>query len=161
MKPRLALGALTLVLGGAAGYQFIGKHEGTRLSAYVDAVGVVTICKGHTRTAKLGQTATVATCDRLLKEDTRAAEAAVHRLLPADTLLTYEQYLALVDFTFNLGAYAFETSTLRKHILAGNCLAAGAEFPRWDKGRVNGVLVPLRGLTIRRAEERQLWESGC
>ena len=161
MKKRLALAALTLALGGSVGYNFISEHEGRRLSSYRDAVGVWTICDGHTRTAKPGQTTTHAICDHLLKEDTVAAERAVHRLLPPDMLMTWEQYLALVDFVFNLGESAFAKSTLRQYILAGRCEAAGGQFLRWNKGRVNGELVELRGLTKRRKQEAELWLSGC
>lgn len=162
MKKRLALAAITLALGGTAGYQHISKHEGRRLSSYKDAVGVWTICDGHTRTARPGQVTTPAVCDRLLKEDVADAEAAVHRLFPADLELTFEQYLALVDFVFNLGEPALRDSTLRKLILTGaSCSAIADQFPRWNKGRVNGKMVTLGGLTKRANERHDLWESGC
>ena len=161
MKRRLALAALTVALGGGAGYQFIGHHEGTRLSSYQDQAGVWTICVGHTRTAKPNQVVSKAVCDRLLQEDVRVAEAAVHKHLRPDLQITWEQYLALVSFVFNLGETNFKNSTLRKEVLAGNCYAVGAQFLRWNKIRINGVLTESRGLNRRRGEERDLWVSGC
>lgn len=161
MRVRVALAGLTLALGGTAGYQFIGHHEGTRLRSYQDQAGVWTICTGHTKTAKPNQVVSKAVCDRLLKEDVQAAEAVVHRYLPPDLQVTWEQYLAVVSFVFNFGETKFKTSTFRKEIIAGNCYAAGAQILRWNKIRINGTLTESKGLNRRRGEERDLWVSGC
>lgn len=152
MKQKLAVGALTLT---AAGLAFISGNEGRSYTAYRDPVGVVTICDGHTKTAKMGQRATDAICDQLLKEDTAEAQAAVKRLVKVK--LTQEQYNALVDFVFNKGSGNFSSSTLLKHVNAGNCYAAGDEFLRWKYAK--GVY--LRGLEIRGGLQRELWLSGC
>jgi lysozyme len=157
MKQRLLIGALSLSLMGGVGYQFIEKKEGTTLKSYQDQGGVWTICTGHIKSARPNQTVTRETCERLLVQDVTEHERQLKRQLPADTQLTFEQYLSLVSWVFNLGEGNFAGSTLRKKVIAGDCLGAGAEFPRWN--RVNGV--PVRGLTLRRNDERKLWESGC
>lgn len=149
---KLIAAALTLSVAGLAG---ISLHEGRVLHAYKDPVGVVTICDGHTKTAKMGQRVDHATCDRLLKEDTREAQQAVRDLVKVP--LTQRQYDELVDFVFNVGVTNFRNSTLLKHINAGRCYAAGAEFPKWDKAK--GRVLP--GLTKRRLDNRRGWESGC
>lgn len=139
----------------AAGLGLIGQQEGREYKAYPDAVKVVTICNGHTKGVKLGDTATDAICDKYLQEDSSKAQAAVQRLVTVP--ITQNQYDALVDFTFNLGTGSLAKSSLLKYVNHGECLRAGAEFPKWNKA--NGKV--LLGLTKRRALERQLWETGC
>lgn len=158
VKQRVALGAGALVVS-AAGITGIIKHEGMVRTAYVDPVGVVTVCAGHTRTAKLGQRLSDEQCRELLKQDVQHAEASVKRLVRVP--VTQEQYDALVSFTFNMGEGALAKSTLLRHVNAGNCWAAGREFDRWIYGRVNGKAQVLPGLVKRRADERRAWESGC
>ena len=158
LKQRAAVAAAALTLS-AAGVTGIVKHEGMVRTAYVDPVGVVTICAGHTRTAKLGQTLTPEQCEQLLREDVRHAEAAIKRLVKVP--VTQAQYDALVSWTFNFGEGALARSTLLRKINANDCWGAGAEFPKWNKGRVKGKMVVLPGLVKRRADERKAWESGC
>lgn len=152
MKRRLVAAALALSLGGAG---MIAHHEGTKTRAYLDSGKVWTICTGHTRTARPGMVVTEAECARLLKQDIAWAEDVVRRLVKVP--VTQEQFDALVSFVFNFGETQFAKSTLLRRINAGQCLAAGAEFPRWNMD--NGVV--LNGLVKRRAWERQQWESGC
>lgn len=149
---RIAAGLLALSSIGALG---IVAHEGMRRVAYVDPVGVVTVCAGHTKTAKLGQVKTEAECAELLKQDVKHAEASVRRLVEAP--VTQEQFDALVSFVFNVGETSFAKSTLLKKVNAFDCWGAGAEFTRWTYA--GGVLLP--GLVKRRADERRHWETGC
>lgn len=152
IKQRLAAVALSLSALGALG---IVAHEGMKRVAYVDPVGIVTVCAGHTTTAKLGQVKTEAECAELLKQDVKHAEKAVKRLVKVP--LTQPQFDALVSFTFNVGESNFAKSTLLKKVNALDCWGAGAEFSRW----VNGGGRPLPGLVKRRADERKHWETGC
>lgn len=143
----------------AVGVGAIVKHEGMVNVAYVDPVGVVTVCAGHTKTAKLGQKLSKERCEQLLREDSAYAQAAVQRLVT--TKITQAQFDALTSLVFNIGEGNFASSTLLRKLNAGDCWGAGAQFPRWNKGRVNGKLVELRGLTNRRADERKTFETGC
>lgn len=152
LKGRLLAVALTLSLAGAGA---IVSHEGMRKVAYVDPVGVVTVCAGHTKTAKLGQAKTEAECAALLRQDVKHAERAVRRLVTAP--VTQVQFDALVSLTFNIGETAFAKSTLLRKANAGDCWGAGREFSRWAKA--GGRELP--GLVKRRAAERTLWETGC
>lgn len=153
-KTRLAIATLTLSFAGSA---FIAHHEGTKQEAYLDAVGVPTICTGSTKNVFLGQTATLAECEARLVEDTTYAGQAIKRCLPADTKLTQRQYDALISFTFNVGGGAFCKSTLRRKIAAGDCHGAAQEFHRWN--RAGGRVLP--GLVKRRAQEAWMFEKGC
>jgi lysozyme len=152
LKKKVAAAVLSF---SALGITTLLNHEGNTLAAYVDPVGVVTVCAGHTKTAKLGQRKTLAQCERLLKEDTAYAEAAVKRNVTVP--ITQEQYDSLVSFVFNVGSGAFAKSTLLRKLNAGDCMGAGAQFSRWIKagGRV------LKGLVTRRADERANFETGC
>lgn len=146
--------AATLVLS-VAGLAAISQHEGRVKTAYRDPVGIVTICDGHTKTAKMGQVATDAICDELLRQDTAEAQASVKARVKVP--VTQEQYDALVDFVFNKGDGNFGSSTLLRKINSGDCWGAGAEFPRWNQAK--GQVLP--GLVKRAAHQRKLWESGC
>jgi lysozyme len=139
----------------AAGAGAIMQHEGIVNTAYRDPVGVVTICSGHTKTARIGQVKTDAQCQALLLQDVAKAEHDVQRLVKVR--LTQNQFDALVSFDFNVGEGNFAKSTLLKELNLGRCWAAGREFPKWDKAK--GYRLP--GLTQRRADERKLFETGC
>jgi len=147
--------AATLLSFSLVGVTALLNHEGVVLPAYVDPVGVVTVCAGHTKTAKLGQLKTLAQCEQLLKEDTAYAEAVVRRKVTVP--ITQEQYDSLVSFVFNVGSGAFASSTLLRKLNAGDCWGAGAQFIRWDKAKGRR----LKGLTIRRADERANFETAC
>jgi len=153
---KIAAVFLTLSAGGVA---FIQQSEGTRLTAYDDSLGIQTICTGHTKGVVKGQKASLGQCEQWLKEDASEAGKCVARYTSVP--LTQSQYDALVSFTFNLGCGAYKNSTLLKKINADQCLAAGKEFLKWDKGRKNGKLSPMAGLTKRRQVESEMFISGC
>ena len=152
IKQRLAAVALSLSALGALG---IVAHEGMKRGAYVDPVGIATVCAGHTATAKLGQVKTEAECAELLKQDVKHAEKAVKRLVKVP--LTQPQFEALVSFTFNVGEGSFASSTLLRKINLNDCWGAGKEFSRW----VYAGEMKLPGLVTRRASEREHFETGC
>jgi lysozyme len=89
---------------------------------------------------------------RLLGRDAiAAAEAAVRLSLPR--ALADHQLGALVSFIYNLGAGAYQASTLRRRVRTGDDDAASEEFLRWVHAR--GRVLP--GLIRRRAAEKRLW----
>lgn len=67
--------------------------------------------------------------------------------------LTDQQFVALLDFVFNLGIGRFQGSTLHMDIMAGNMTAAADQFPLWC--HAGGAVLP--GLLARRNEEQALW----
>jgi lysozyme len=73
--------------------------------------------------------------------------------------LTDGQYAALIDFVFNVGAGAFNGSTLCHYIRTGNMVLAPGQFGLWVHGRVNGQEVVLPGLVRRRAAEVAVWNT--
>lgn len=138
----------------------IKRWEGLRLAAYQDVAGVWTIGYGHTGSVSEGMTVTEAEADTLLRTDLSACEATVERAVTVP--LSDGQFGALVSFVFNVGAGAFLGSTLLRRLNAGDYAAVPAELARWNKARDprTGQLVPVPGLTNRRAAEAGLWARG-
>lgn len=140
------------------GRALIKRHEGKRLTAYLDPVGVWTIGYGHTGPdAASGTTITPKRADHLLTLDVREAESAIHRLVRVP--LSQGQFDALVSFVFNVGAAAFSSSTLLRELNAGRYAAVPGQLRRWVYGTVNGKKVILPGLVRRRSDEAVLWAS--
>lgn len=138
-------------------YDLLREFEGLRLSAYYDGGGKLTIGFGHTGPDVTRNTHwTKFQADTALKADTAEAARGVNRLI-GDHPTTQSQFDALCCFTFNLGATALSTSTLLRKHNAGDYAGAAAEFPRWDKQHVNGVLVEVPGLLKRRQAEAALY----
>lgn len=146
----------------AAGFEMIKRHEGLRLQAYQDAVGVWTIGYGNTfypggKAVQQGDVITHAEAVRLLVDIIEYFEKQLDPLLKYDDgswmVFGANQYAAIISFVYNVGVGNFSKSTLLKKLKRGDYAGAANEFPRWNKagGRV------LAGLTKRREEERQLF----
>lgn len=155
-KSFIAVAALVL---SVAGTTMLGSFEdgpsGPVQEAYLDSAGIPTICTGSTTGVFLGQTATIAECERRLVEDTTYAGNAVHKLV--QVRLTQEMYDSLVSFTFNCGATALSKSTLLVKLNSGDYCGAGKQFYRWD--HAGGK--KLRGLTKRRKVEAEPFIKEC
>lgn len=137
------------------GVEFIASWEGLRLSAYVDAVGVLTIGYGHTGSdVRPGMEITKERALALLERDATTAEKAVDRLITVR--LSQRQFDCLVSFTFNCGVGALEDSALRALLNSGRYETVPAQLMRW----VNGPNGPIQGLVNRRRAEAALWRKG-
>jgi lysozyme len=130
--------------------EFTSKFEGCRLEAYQDSVGVWTIGFGSTHEVVPHMQITQSQALEWLERDLNASYNAVQRLIK--TNLSDDQYIALIDFVYNLGAGTLQRSTLRARLNRGD-MDCQNEFLKYNKagGR------PLRGLTIRRQAEVKLW----
>lgn len=143
--------ALVIALASAIG----GHYEGVRYQAYWDAYGQVwTICAGHTAGVKQGDTATPEQCRAWLQQDYRRAYDAVDRCITAP--LTLGQAAAFVDAAYNIGPGVVCGSTLQKLANRGDVVGACEQLPLWD--HAGGQR--LRGLTLRRGDERDLCTGG-
>lgn len=152
MNKRVAGGAAGIALALAVG--LVSTWEGTELQSYQDAVGVWTVCTGHTQTAAPGQTRTPEQCNELLASDLGMAFAAVDQYI--NVPLEPQTQAALVSFTFNVGAGALQRSTLTRKANAGDLVGACGELRRW----VYAGGQRLRGLVSRRAAEYELCMEG-
>ena len=130
------------------------EREGLKLVAYLCPAGKLTIGYGHTGDdVHVGMTITPDKADFLLSRDLMAASQSVIRLVQVE--LNNNQFSALVDFVFNLGGGALASSTLLEKLNHGDYAGAADQFLLWDKAHVNGQLVTIPGLTVRRQRERE------
>ena len=147
---------LVSMIGAAAAalaVSTVAYFEGTIRRTYVDPVGVLTSCTGHTGPElKMGQTFTQEQCDEQLYRDL---------LKHADDLdcitapLTDGQKAALLSMAFNLGRKQLCGSTLVKKLNMRDYKGAAEEFDRWVYA--GGKRLP--GLVARRASERAMFEG--
>jgi lysozyme len=136
------------------GLSLTEKFEGFSSNAYQDQVGVWTIGYGHTGPdVAAGRTITLAQAQALLAQDVSIAAACVNAVVTVK--LTQQEFDALVDFVFNLGAGAFKGSTMLRNLNAGNFTSAAAQFDLWD--RAGGAVVA--GLLRRRQAEAALFDT--
>lgn len=150
-----------------AGYDIIKKWEGLvdgdpdtpGLDPYICPAGVPTIGWGSTwgfdgEAITMGhRPITMDEAQALLEQELHHVERVIRKLITVP--LTASQHAALASFTYNVGSGNLQASTLRRKINRGDYEGAADEFPKWRKagGRI------LRGLVLRRAEERALFIS--
>jgi lysozyme len=136
----------------------VKRFEGLYLTTYTCPAGKETIGYGHTgNDVSDGQHITEAQADALLDADLSDAESDVDELVNVDC--TNYELAALISFVFNLGGPALRGSTLLKKLNACDKAGAAQEFLKWDKAHVNGQLVALQGLTLRRQAESRLFAT--
>ena len=159
------------------GISLIKRFEGLELVAYKDIAGVWTIGYGHTSpnldrmcdqfvsggwlddyvtfTTDARVVISEAKAEALLALDLTPRENAVRELTKAT--LKPNEFAALVSFVYNVGAPAYQGSTARRRLNAGDRLGAAEALTWWNKARVNGKLIPVAGLMRRRAAEKELF----
>lgn len=147
-------GALTAV--GILAVAVVGDFEGLRTKAYRDVVGIPTVCFGETRGVKMGDRYTVEECRAMLGRGLVEFETGMTKCLKNPARIPDKTYVAFLSFAYNVGTGAFCKSTLARKANAGDLKGACNELPKWNKA--GGKVV--RGLTKRRAEERQLCLDG-
>ena len=136
----------------------IKMFEGYKAKAYLCPASVVTIGWGSTmytdgRKIKLGDTINEDQAEQLLLWELKNKSIALHGLN-----LNQNQFDSLLSFVYNLGIGAFAKSTLKKKILLNpNDVTIKDEFMKWNKARVSGELIELKGLTRRREAEAEMY----
>lgn len=141
------------------GEKLIKHFESFVSHPYDDGVGVMTIGWGHAIKPgeKFDKMISEEEAHEIFLSDVAIAEKAVSENVNVD--INQFQFDALVSFTFNVGVSAFKNSTLLRVLNSGDYKAAANELLRWNKGRVRGRLVELKGLTRRRNAERTLFKT--
>jgi len=136
----------------------IKLFEGYKPKAYLCPAGVPTIGYGSTMYStgikvKLGETINEHQANELLMWELKNKAFSLHGLK-----INQNQIDALLSFIYNLGIGAFAKSTLKKKILLNpNDASIKDEFMKWNKARVSGQLIELKGLTRRRIAEAELY----
>jgi lysozyme len=158
------------------------RHEGFKRQAYPDSGGLWTIGVGHLirpGDGLLPQSAFKWEAPRgmyivtdiaavkainltdgqvydLFAPDLGAAENRVRSNVSVP--VTQGMYDALVDFSFNVKAGQFETSTLLQLLNSYNYEAAAEEFPKWIYTTLqDGSKMQVAGLANRRDDERKMF----
>ena len=143
---RTAIGALCLSAAALVG---LVTHEGYTDKAVIPVPGdVTTLGFGTTEGVKMGDSITPPKALARALMDAQKFEGAVKQCVTAD--LTQYEYDAALSLAYNIGPTAFCKSTVVKRLNTGDYAGACEAFLMWDK--VKGV--PIRGLQVRRQEER-------
>lgn len=133
------------------GIKLIKDFEGCKLAAYKDSVGVPTIGVGHIKGVKMGMKITQAQADKFLVEDLAVVEKCLNSL---SVMLKQNQFDSLVSWIFNLGVGNFNSSTMKKYIVA-KCsdIDVTDQMVKW----CNAGGRPLLGLKKRRVAEANMY----
>lgn len=134
----------------AVSASLIAYFEGRRLVAYIDPVGIPTICEGITLGVKLGDKYTEAQCDAALEAEVRLKARVVDKYVRVP--VSPNTYAALVSFVYNVGEGNFRNSSLLRKLNAGDKVGACNEMTRW----VYAGGKKLNGIVKRREAEKQL-----
>jgi len=141
------------------GLDLIKGFESFVPNPYTDAVGLLTIGYGSTYYPN---------GSRVKMTDESITEQEASRMLFvvfendfADYIpnnVNQNQFDALGSLIYNIGASAFLKSTLYRKVSKNpNDKSIEQEFLKWNKGRVSGKLIELKGLTNRRKKEVELY----
>ncbi|MDX1974492.1 MAG: lysozyme [Rickettsiales bacterium] len=135
------------------GLALIKQFEGFSPTAYLCPAGKATIGYGHVIQdgEYFAKPLSEQEAEKLLAQDISKAERNINRLVTS--ALNQNQFDALASFIYNVGAKAFEKSTLLKKIQEDEPEAAAQEFSRWvfSQGK------SLKGLKNRRDAEQRLF----
>lgn len=134
-----------------AGVEFIKALEGYREEPYFCAGGRLTVGYGTTKGVSQDSRVTQEEAERLLIRDLKDVESVLNEYVSVP--LSQNQFDALASFVYNVGRYAFRSSSLLKWLNTARYDRISSELRRWvhAKGRV------IKGLEKRRQKEAELF----
>lgn len=135
-------GAATVATAVSIAMPFVAYEEGLRTKAYLDSVGVPTICYGETENVKLGDVKTVDECNKLFHVKLGMFSAAVDMAVGPE--MSPEFHAALTSWAYNVGIGAMRKSTLIKKANSGDFAGACNELPRWKYAGGKAILLGRR-----------------
>lgn len=148
-KPKSTLSAVMLLCT-----PLVAQYEGLRTKAYLDPVGIPTICYGETLNVSLGDTQTEQNCKSMLTSRLGGFAIAVDAMVSPE--VRPEVLAAFTSLSYNIGIGAFQKSSVLRLANEGKTREACDFMLKYNKagGKV------LAGLTKRREAERKLCLSG-
>jgi lysozyme len=166
MNPKIKVATLAIALA----IPTVSYFEGRNLLAYLDPVGIPTICDGWTKGVKLGDKATPAQCDQLTIKGLEEAERTFDQAVPESVRKTLSPTTkaSFLSIIYNTGPGKSGAkdgfvwlkngrhSTMLQLLRAGRIADACKQFPLW----VTAGGKRFKGLVLRRAAEQQLCEAG-
>jgi lysozyme len=133
----------------------LGPHgESPALDAYKCPGGIWTIGWGHTAGVKEGQHITEEDAERFLSADLKRHAAQLATSIKV--FVTKNQFIAILDWAFNVGVGAAKDSKLVQFLNQSKYDLAASQFSRWKYS--NGKVLP--GLETRRKHEADKFLSG-
>lgn len=138
----------------------IKQFEGFYAKSYLCPASVWTIGYGSTmwndgQRVREGQFISLENAEKLLMWELTNKGNVINGL---KLNLNQNQFDSVLSFVYNLGIGAFQKSTMLTKIkLNPNDASIRDEFMKWNKARVKGKLVELKGLTRRRIAESNLY----
>ena len=165
-KKYLIIAAIILLLLTAKkvnAAELIAKFEGLSLKPYLDTNNQYSI--GYGTQYNWDKNRPVIASDRISKE--KALEwlnkEIAQRQMALKKMFTRtpnaNQLAAMTSLAYNIGLGRFQLSSIRSNFNSGNIQKAADSFLLYNKARVDGKLVVLKGLDERRKLERQLFLS--
>ncbi len=121
---------------------FVAREEGLRTKAYLDSVGVPTICYGDTDGVRLGDTKTIPECNLLLYVKLGTTAVFVDQVVGRP--ITVNMHAALTSWVYNVGMNAARKSTLVKLAQQGKLVEACQQLPRWKFAGGKPILLGRR-----------------
>jgi lysozyme len=142
------------------GVALLKKLEGFSPRTYVDSAGKKTIGYGHVIVpgdgVAPGDILEEVQATGLLQRDVQKAVDVVNAAVTSS--IDQNMFDALVIFTYNVGAAAFQNSTLLQLLNKGDYRGASEQFPVWCKVHTKqGMFIELPGLKNRRLAEQALF----
>jgi lysozyme len=136
--------------------ELVKKFEGFSSMPYICPAGYTTIGYGHviTENDKFTYPISKELAEELLLQDLAKTEFLIKPMIKVD--IHYYMLDALISFSFNVGVYAFRSSTLRKMLNNKELYECAEQFLRWIYAGGKRLL----GLVRRRNEERNLFLEG-
>lgn len=148
LLPTVVVAALALAIPLAQRFEGLNTHVNR------DPVGIREVCYGETNAPLHDYTK--AQCINLLQ--LHEANAYAPQVIACSPALAQRKYqlAAAIDFAYNAGARQYCNSAMQRAFAKGNWRAGCDAFTRYNKAHKNGKIITLRGLTLRRAAERDI-----
>ena len=128
MKPSNHKGKISAIVLAVA---LIGAYEGLSEPAYLDIVGIPTICYGETKGVKLGDTKTKSECDAILVARIQEFNEELNQCIKTEVPDTFR--ISMVSLAYNNGAAAVCSSSIPRKIAVGDLVGACKTMLEFNK----------------------------
>ena len=144
------------------GRQFIESLEPLYLTGFVCPPNVMTIGYGHNfhykgRPITNDTKITLEEADALLADDLVNIEERITALVTVP--IVQNEFDAMVALAENISIEAFEKSSVLRFFNAGDRTATARAFMLWNRANINGELVVVEQLNVRRQAEAALFSG--
>jgi len=159
VSPKVAIPAAAVVAGAVA---IIMPFEGFSSRPYLDIVGKATYCYGETENVRWDKSYTRAECQALLEDRAYTGYyIPLTKCIPGYATLPQPTQEATLSFAYNLGTGAACNGSVGSLLSRGHIKEACDALLLYNKARIKGKLVKVKGLDKRRKAERQVCLQGA